>query len=117
MRVREIHHNSIRWTNGNCYDRINGPAIVYETGSKYWYRMGRIHRENGPAVIWQSGEKLWYKHGELHRTDGPAIVGHMGGYEWYVNGTRCMSNTMFKERANLTDADMAEIILKYNNIS
>ena len=41
--------------------RLDGPAIEYTRGSKYWYVNGKRHRLDGPAAIWQNGEmNLWW---------------------------------------------------------
>src|SRR5690348_15251732 len=34
---------------------------------------GKYHRTDGPAVINNKGTEYWYFKGELHRSDGPAI--------------------------------------------
>ena len=47
---------------------------------------GKYHNPYGPALIWPSGSKYYYIHGKLHRTDGPAAI-WADGDEWYcVNG-------------------------------
>ena len=40
----------------------NGP-IVYESGSKYWYKNDKQHREDGPAVEHVNGCKEWWYKG------------------------------------------------------
>lgn len=66
--------------------RIDGPAVIYPSGSVSWYRDGALHRTDGPAVIYRDGDKLWYRNGLLHRTDGPAIEFYDGSNEWHLNG-------------------------------
>lgn len=66
--------------------RINGPAVVYHTGSEKWYRNGHLHREDGPAITCPSGTNAWYRNGVIHREDGPAIAYTDGSYAWYRNG-------------------------------
>jgi len=61
---------------------------VYDSGDKYWYFNGEIHREDGPAVERSNGDKEWYKNGVRHREDGPAIEYANGSKEWYKNGKR-----------------------------
>ena len=39
---------------------------------RYENEKGRLHREDGPAEIYPSGNKYWYKNGKVHREDGPA---------------------------------------------
>lgn len=44
-------------------------------GDVFWINKdGKLHRDNGPAVIWYTGIKEWYKNGLRHREDGPAII-------------------------------------------
>ena len=59
---------------------------IYESGSKYWYINGELHRTDGPAVEWADGSKWWYLNGKFHRTDGPAIEHTDGNKWWYING-------------------------------
>lgn len=45
--------------------RLDGPAMEFSTGSKYWYHHGLRHREDGPAVVVEAGEdsvQEWYVH-------------------------------------------------------
>ena len=39
---------------------------------------GRLHRADGPARVFSSGRREWYRHGRLHREDGPALI-HANG--------------------------------------
>jgi len=39
------------WVQDGEYHRLDGPAIIYENGSRWWYNRGKIHREDGPAII------------------------------------------------------------------
>ncbi len=59
-------HKTIRWYK---YDtsklhKINGPAIEYIDGEKYWYDDDKLHRMDGPAVEYVNGKKYWYINGE-----------------------------------------------------
>ncbi len=36
--------------------RIEGPAVVWNDGSKYWCQNGEYHREDGPAVEYADGQ-------------------------------------------------------------
>ena len=68
--------------------RDNGPAIVFSSGSREWYRNGLRHRTDGPAFVSPIGVKEWYLHGKLHRTDGPAVIHEDGAKEWWLNDVR-----------------------------
>jgi len=54
---------------------------------KIWRNsQGQFHRDDGPAMIYPSGSKFWYKNGQWHREDGPAIELANGDKEWYIEG-------------------------------
>jgi len=58
-------------------------------GTKRWRdNYGRLHRLDGPAVIGNHGSKYWYVNGLRHRIDGPAIIKYDGKTEWWVNGNQ-----------------------------
>jgi len=76
------------YKNGKLHHRVDGPTIIYSNGGKAWYKNGELHRDDGPAVIYSDGTKEWYKNGERHRDDGPAIIYSNGSKEWYKNGER-----------------------------
>ena len=43
--------------------RINGPAIDYTCGIKFWYQNGKLHRIEGPAIEHPDGCKYWFQNG------------------------------------------------------
>ena len=48
---------------------------------------GLLHREDDlPAIEWKSGTKDWYKNGKLHRLDGPATILADGSKYWFIEG-------------------------------
>ena len=49
---------------------------------------GLIHREDGPAVEFDSGTKYWLVNGLLHRLDGPAVELDSGHKEWWIEGRK-----------------------------
>ena len=59
--------------------------IAYN-GTKRWYRVNdmRYHRLNGPAICYPNGAKWYFQYGYLHRLDGPAIEGTCY-FQWYYN--------------------------------
>ena len=63
-----------------------GPAVIYKTGRKEWYKYGKLHRIDGPAIIWADDTQEWYKDGKLHREDGPAVICPDGTQHWFKNG-------------------------------
>ena len=52
-----------------------------------WLKHGIPHRTDGPARIFNDGTKSWYIDGRLHRTDGPAVESE-GITEWWVKGVQ-----------------------------
>ena len=83
-----IDENGIkRWRNdeGELH-RLDGPAIVYADGSKFWYVNGKLHRSDGPAFEGADGHKEWYVNNKRHRLDGPAVEWVHGYKEWWVDG-------------------------------
>ena len=58
-------------------------------GNKCWKNnLGEYHRIDGPALEYADGFKFWYVHDKLHRLDGPAIEYPNGSKYWYVNGIK-----------------------------
>jgi len=51
----KIYYNS-NWE----YHRINGPAVEYLNGTKYWFKEGLFHRVDGPAIDYLNKNKRWY---------------------------------------------------------
>lgn len=72
---------------------------VYNSGNKYWYLDGKLHREHGPAVERANGSKAWYLDGKRHREDGPAIEYADGDKYWYLNGKN-LTEAEFDKRFN-----------------
>ena len=60
---------------------------IDKNGVRFWRNeKGEFHRINGPAVEWNNGSKYWYINGERHRVDGPAVEFVNGSKYWYING-------------------------------
>lgn len=78
---------TIGYTNSSGqWHRIHGPALIFPSGTKYWYQNGQLHRLDGPAVENADGEKFWYQNGQRHRVDGPAVELADGGVEYWIRG-------------------------------
>ncbi len=58
--------NSINHYDSGKLHRINGPAIEYESGDKFYYVDDKIHREDGPAVEYSNGDKIWCINGKQY---------------------------------------------------
>jgi len=96
--IVEVHSDRTVWKNekGEVH-RLNGPAIEYADGDKYWYLNGECHREDGPAIEYANGSKEWYLNGNYHREDGPAIEDANGDKLWYLNDEQ-LSEDEFNNR-------------------
>ena len=67
--------------------RLDGPAVIYDYGTKYWFKNGKLHRlGNLPAIEYDNGDKEYYVNGNLHREDGYAIDHIDGTKEYSLNG-------------------------------
>ena len=84
----EIKSNSITICKNGVFHRDDGPAVIYSSGSKAWYKYGKLHRDDGPAIIDIDSYRAWYKNGKRHRDDGPAVIRNDGYKAWYKNGKR-----------------------------
>jgi len=52
------------------HHRLDGPAVEYLDGSKYWYINRISHRNIDPSDKWSDREKYWWFKGERHRVGG-----------------------------------------------
>ena len=78
---------------------INKKSIceISNSGNKYWWLNGKLHREEGPAVEYADGSKRWMINGEYHREDGPAIESYDGNKFCLYQGKEidCKDNQEF----------------------
>ena len=65
--------------------REEGPAVIFPSGRKEWYRNGLRHRTDGPAIVHANGGQEWWHNGQPHRVNGPAIEWENGHKEWWIN--------------------------------
>jgi hypothetical protein len=72
------------------------PALIYMSGTKWWYNHGTPHRDNDlPAVIFGDGEMRWFQHGEHHRdNDQPSVIHTNGTKLWYHRGKLHRDNNL-----------------------
>ena len=58
-------------------------------GNKYFENdMGQLHRIDGPAIEYPNGSKYWYVNGKCHRIDGPAVELVDGSKNWYISNVK-----------------------------
>ena len=63
--------------------------IKHADGNTYYFAdkaMTITHRADGPAIIGNHGSKFWWINGELHNPDGPAVTYPNGYKQWWING-------------------------------
>ena len=81
------------------------PALIFNIGTKSWYKDGLRHRDNNlPARIWSNGNYLFYKNGKKY---------------WIINDTEYYSYKEIKEKFKNNILKLKNInmtILKENNI-
>ncbi len=58
-----------------------------------------LHRINGPAIEYSNGDRYWFENGKRHRLDGPAIEFSSGSKEYWING-RQLSEEEFNNQRN-----------------
>ena len=59
---------------------------IYKDGNRRWYNeKGQLHRLNGPAIEFNNGNKFWYINGKLHREKGPASEYNEEEYNVEIN--------------------------------
>ena len=61
----------------------------------YKHNTDILHRLDGPAVEYGDGDKFYYVEGKRHRLDGPAIEHTNGDKYYYVEGKK-LSEEEFK---------------------
>lgn len=54
-------------------ENYTGCCYIEENKGIYHYLKGLWHREDGPAIIFDEGSRHWFKNGMSHRIGGPAI--------------------------------------------
>ena len=80
-------HGTMGYSNSlGQWHRIHGPALIFPSGTKYWYQNGQLHRTDGPAALYARGDHVWYYDGAPHRLDGPAVELADGGVEYWIGG-------------------------------
>ena len=89
FRSKKVLNNKIEYRNKlRQLHRLDGPAVEWNDGEKWWYINGKLHRTDGPAIEYNDGSKEWYINGERHREDGPSIEFSNGYKSWYLNDIR-----------------------------
>jgi hypothetical protein len=82
----KIFKNKKVWFKRGLYHRVDGPAVIWNSGNSEWYKEGRRHRLGGPAICGSSHHQEWWEEGRPHRLDGPAIIFLNKYKHWYYQG-------------------------------
>jgi len=100
---------SVRWYKHGTKQlhRLDGPAIEWANGDKWWYQNGQLHRTDGPAIEDADGYRAWYQNGKLHRLDGPAIERANGDCVWYIEGKK-LSEKEFLQQTSTCNGKVIE---------
>ena len=84
--------------------RLDGPAVINDSGMELWYRYGALHRIGGPAVTFKktAGHKLLYT-GESIQT-------------WFLRGIRYSTFKKYCKavKDEMTEEDYLLMLLTYN---
>ena len=78
--------------------RIDGPAVEFTNGTKFWYFNQQLHRIGDPAVERANGTKYWYLNGQCHRTDGPAVEHTNGDKEYWYKDKQITKRTYLSKK-------------------
>ena len=62
MKLYSLDNKFIRETD-SFPDNFTG-IIECSDGSRRWFVAGQWHRLNGPAMVWPDGTKFWYTYGK-----------------------------------------------------
>lgn len=87
----------------NQFHRLDGPAIEWQDGTKYWYVNHELHRTDGPAVERPDGREEWWCRGRPHRLDGPAFTNLDGTQEWWIHGRMLDEAEIERHQRSLQD--------------
>ena len=86
MLIRRTGQDITYVNENDHFHRLDGPAILWSSGSRSWFRDGLAHRDDGPAYEGYAGGIIWYRHGLKHRMDGPAVITANGRTEYWIDG-------------------------------
>ena len=81
-------NGGIQYYKDNKLHRLDGPAVIFESGLRWWFKEGKFHRTNGPAIYntRERSTRIWFQEGKRHNTYGPAVEYTNGNYKYYIRG-------------------------------
>ena len=94
---------AIYYSLNGVFHRLDGPAIDYFNGTKFWLQNGEFYRIDGPTIEYADGSIAWYQNDLCHRLDGPAKEWTDGYKEWWFEGEfiECNSQEEFERLIKL----------------
>lgn len=70
---------------GNAFSHMNGLELMSRLkGVRVCIYRGNIHSENGPSIILEDGTRYWFKEGKCHCENGPAVEYPDVTCEWWL---------------------------------
>ena len=90
---------------GQCFTQ-------HEIGeAEYWLEPFKIrHCETGPAVIWDSGSRFFFVNNKRHRINGAAIELCDGEKEYYIHGKQYFSELEYWNHPLVVEYKLNSII-------
>ena len=84
---------------------------VDDCGAIFFYKKGtrELHRLDGPAAIWASGTRFYYQNDKIHRLDGPAVEGSYGTKKWCIEGEELTEEEFIARTAPAQEFTVAEL--------
>lgn len=115
-------HGKLVWRDEQGYvHRDDGPALIAPDGTVWWVRHGAFHRDNNLPAYITDNMQIWYVNGKLHRTNGPAWITQQPDgsfvYAWRVRGNSIVNNQQYMQLAEVSEAEMAAIVLQYGDVT
>lgn len=94
---------------------IKSYFVIDQAGTQTWItETGISHRSDGPAIIWNDGSFFWYNDGIVTCENGPAVYyATTKKFHWFFRGI----NYYFDEWCCILDKSEEDILflkLKYN---
>jgi hypothetical protein len=78
-------------------DKIQLTEIITEKNNIFYFFQGMLNSFNDkPSIIWNEGTKMWFKLGKLHRESKPAIEWNYGEEEYFIEGKFLKKSLMKK---------------------
>jgi len=92
-------------------DDFEGCCYICSLKGHYWIKPGKkFHCETGPAVIWDSGSRFFFVNNKRHRINGAAIELCDGEKEYYIHGKQYFSELEYWNHPLVVEYKLNSII-------